>query len=289
MGYLYFYDKISEVPLAISNVSMVIPPEQESEPAVAPQPVHMDKDKTNAICKGCKKPLKNIKTHLTMTKENCKKAYIPEEKDDFGKLSNNKRAASNRISRAKYRKIHAEDVSASRERYKANHPKNVTASKEKYRQNHPENIRASREKCKEKHPEKNAAYAKKFKKNHPETVTQTNKKQFEKNKVNPGKQIGRFRQESHGPIFTCICCMRDLFQRAVVELKGDIKKTILKENKMHGYLNFDKSLKVKDEIHYKVVTKNKTVIKSKETTRGLQFMQNLYGLPQKIKNASYVC
>ena len=71
---------------------------------------------------------------------------------------------------------------------------------------------------------------KKFKKTHPEKVTQINKEQYDMSKEDPDKQIERFRFESHGPIFTCICCMRDLFQRGVVELKGDIEKTILKEN-----------------------------------------------------------
>ena len=58
-----------------------------------------------------------------------------------------------------------------------------------------------------------------------------------------------------GPIFTCICCLRDLFSRGVVELKGDVEKKILVENKMHQYLTFNENLKIKDEMYSNVEKK----------------------------------
>ena len=59
----------------------------------------------------------------------------------------------------------------------------------------------------------------------------------------------KFRSECIGPIFTCICCMRDLFSRTVEEFKGNLEANIL-VNGMQGCLNFDESLKIKDEMEY---------------------------------------
>ena len=55
--------------------------------------------------------------------------------------------------------------------------------------------------------------------------------------------------------------MRDLFRRSVEELKGDLERKILNEKEMHWCLNFDESLKIKDEIHYKVGKKEEIKIK----------------------------
>ena len=61
------------------------------------------------------------------------------------------------------------------------------------------------------------------------------------------KQFILYRNECFGPIYTCICCIRDLFRRSVEELKGDLKRKILDEKNMHSMLTFDDSLIIKDE------------------------------------------
>ena len=77
--------------------------------------------------------------------------------------------------------------------------------------------------------------------------------------------------------------MRDLFQRSVEELKGDIEQTILKKNKMHGCLNFDKSLKIKDEIQYKVKRKGKWITKVRKIPEGYSLCRTCVGYLKKSK------
>ena len=72
-------------------------------------------------------------------------------------------------------------------------------------------------------------------------------KSYERIKTDKERQIERFRLECIGPIFTCICCMRDLFRRSTAELKADVEHVILTKNQMNKYLNFDESLKNNDE------------------------------------------
>ena len=180
-----------------------------------------------------------------------------------------------KVSREKYRENNPEDVKASREKYeennpdfrekyRENNPEEVKVSRERYRENNPMEVKVSRENYREYNPEEVKDSQKKYKKMHPEQVIKTNKAQYEKNKDDKTKQIERFRHECHGPIFTCICCMRDLFQRSVVGLKGEIKKKILQENQMHEYLNFDDSLIIKDEIECKLASGDKTLKKLQE-------------------------
>ena len=103
-------------------------------------------------------------------------------------------------------------------------------------------------------------------------------------RIDLNDQILRFRSECLGPIFTCICCMRDLFQRSVVELKGDIEKKILNENQMHRYLNFDVSLKIKEEIKYRVkVRGKKEIIKTKKLQEGYSLCRTCIGYLNKSK------
>ena len=87
-------------------------------------------------------------------------------------------------------------------------------------------------------------------------------------RINEKDQIKKFRSECHGPIFTCICCMRDLFQRSVVELKGELEKKILTENQMHNFLTFDETLKIKDEYQYEVETEDDTIKTYKRLQEG---------------------
>ena len=74
-------------------------------------------------------------------------------------------------------------------------------------------------------------------------------------------QFLKFRRECFGPIFTCICCIRDLFKRSVEELSGKIEKKILNENKMHAMLTFDESLIIRDE--FQVRDDNNNIISRK--------------------------
>ena len=113
-----------------------------------------------------------------------------------------------------------------------------------------------------------AASRRTYKEEHPQRVIESNKEYYGKSKEDYAKQIKKFRHECHGPIFTCICCMRDLFQRSVDELKGVIEQKILNENQMHGYLNFDESLKIKDEFHFQIDKGNVIMTKVKKMQEG---------------------
>ena len=90
-----------------------------------------------------------------------------------------------------------------------------------------------------------------------QNISQKNKDLLAQKKGDPKEQIKKFRSEIKkfrsecmGPIFTCICCMRDLFKRSVEELKGSLEAHIINKNNMQGFLYFDESLKIKDEIEY---------------------------------------
>ena len=168
-----------------------------------------------------------------------------------------------------------------RKKYRENNPEEVKASREKYEENNPD----FREKYRERNPEEVKDSQKKYKKMHPEQVIKTNKAQYEKNNDDKTKQIERFRHECHGPIFTCICSMRDLFQRSVVGLKGEIEKKILQENQMHEYLNFDDSLIIKDEIECKLASGDKTLKKLQE---GYSLCRTCISYLKKISNAPNV-
>ena len=139
------------------------------------------------------------------------------------------------------------------------------------------------DKWRSENPEKMAASRHSYKKNHAERVAQSKKEEFERNKEDLRKQIKRFRHECHGPIFTCICCMRDLFHRSVVELKGDSKQKILNENQMHGYLNFDESLKVKDEIQDEYFSGDQKIIKTKRIQEGYSLCRTCMSYLKKSK------
>ena len=128
----------------------------------------------------------------------------------------------------------------------------------------------------------NKAALQKHKKNNPKKVAETNKEQYEKNKMDPKKHILRFRHESHGPIFTCISCIRDLFQRSIEELKGDLEHKILNENHMHWCLNFDESLKIRDEVEYSIKNKNGYIeYKTKKLQEGYCLCRTYIGYLKK--------
>ena len=80
-----------------------------------------------------------------------------------------------------------------------------------------------------------------------EHIAEHQKESREKKKGNLRKQFILYQNECFGPIYTCICCIRDLFRRSVEELKGDLKRKILDEKNMHSMLTFDESLIIKDE------------------------------------------
>ena len=111
--------------------------------------------------------------------------------------------------------------------------------------------------------------SKKYQEENKEERTKSQKEYFQQNKEDISEQqksyreekeqdlpdqLKRFRKECQGPIFTCCCCMRDLFQRSVEEIKGPLEKMLTEKN-MLGYLNFDQSLKIKDEFQFESETK----------------------------------
>ena len=92
-------------------------------------------------------------------------------------------------------------------------------------------------------------YNKFYNEKHSQARAEQKKKWYKERKENEENQFLRFQHEGFGPIYTCICCCKDLFKRSVEELKGDLEKKILDEKEMHGKLTFDESFKIKDEFH----------------------------------------
>ena len=126
------------------------------------------------------------------------------------------------------------------------------------------------------------ASKKKYKKINPKKVAKSKKEYKKRIKSDLEKQIDRFRLVCQGPIFTCICCMRDLFQRSVEEIKGKIEQIILKTNKMYKYLNFEESLKIKNEIHEIVDRKYKEpTIRVKKVQQSHSLCRTCTGYLQK--------
>ena len=160
---------------------------------------------------------------------------------------------------ADYLKENPEKAAEYSKTFKENHPEYFA----NYRENHSEKAAEYSKTFKEKHPEKPAEYRKEFKEKNPEKTAEGKKESYEKDKKDFEKQIKRFRLECIGPIFTCICCMRDLFRRSTDELKADIEHIIIHKNQMSGYLNFDESLKVHDEYEKLSKDDGKTKINKK--------------------------
>ena len=106
----------------------------------------------------------------------------------------------------------------------------------------------------EEHKDHIAEQSKVYEEKHKEKRAEINKKYYDEKKINLSEQIKRFKKECQGPIFTCCCCMRDLFKRSVEEFKGPLAK-ILTEKKVLGYLKFHPSLKLKDEFESNSETK----------------------------------
>ena len=74
--------------------------------------------------------------------------------------------------------------------------------------------------------------------------------------------------------------MRDLFQRSVIELKGNIERKILSENKMHAYLNFDESLKVRDKFQDKKLQEGYSLCRT-----CLTYLEKSQIPPMNLKNS----
>ena len=76
--------------------------------------------------------------------------------------------------------------------------------------------------------------------------------------------------------------MRDLFQRSVVELKGDIQK-ILNENQMNDYLTFDEALKINDEFQYNIELEENRITPLKKLQDGHSICRTCFGYLRKSK------
>ena len=231
------------------------------------------------VCKGCNKKCKNIRLHHVKSKgkQNCEESYTDEELNELLLSSKNKRA----VSKAKHRKNHSKLIAAYDRKWRSKNKKKKAAYRAKYRDGHPEEVISSRAKYRENHPEEVTSSRAKYRENHPDRVIQTKRENCKKAKEDLDKQIQKFRQECRGPIFTCICCMRNLFQRSVEELKGDLEKKILDENQMHDCLTFDQTLKVKDEIEFVNESRNKKIKKVKKLQEGYSLCRTCIGYLKK--------
>ena len=229
------------------------------------------------VCKKCKRtiPMKNINRHFSQMRKtiNCKSAYTSEDERLISSWFKERRAISQKEYREKnkkkiadwskqnrskknendqkWRRDNPEKKSASVEEWSQKNRDKKNENDEKWRRNNPEKKSASVEEWSKQNRVKKNANDEKWRTQNPEKKAESNKSQIE----DLDKQIRRFRHDCLGPIFTCICCLRDLFSRGVVELKGDVEKKILVENKMHQYLTFNENLKIKDEMYSNVEKK----------------------------------
>lgn len=177
-------------------------------------------------------------------------------------------------------------------KWKNNNPKKKAEINANWYRKNQERKTMSNANWNKKNQEKKAMINANWNENNSEKKAASNKKSKAESKADPEQQISRFGLECHGPIFTCICCMRDLFQRSVEELKGKLEQTILQKNEMHEYLNFDESLKVKDEIHYKVKRNDKFITKVRKFPTGhslcktcIGYLKNSQMPPMAAKNS----
>ena len=111
------------------------------------------------------------------------------------------------------------------------------------------NEKKSKRNYQKKNPEKVAEWNKTYSKKNSSEIAQYKREWYRKKKEDLGNQFLRFTRECSGPIYTCICCCKDLFKRSVEELKGDLEKKILNENQMHDKLTFNDSFKIEDEFY----------------------------------------
>ena len=77
--------------------------------------------------------------------------------------------------------------------------------------------------------------------------------------------------------------MRDLFQRSVIELSESLEQKLLTENQMHKFLNFDESLKIKDEIQYELETPYEIIKKNQKIQEGYSLCRTCIGYLKKSK------
>ena len=224
------------------------------------------KDKKPFVCKGCNKPYERIRAHLIRSKAttNCESAYTPKELKEF--IENSKRDHQNAKNFCKQKSKEKQVSEGSvyckgcKKPYKlirshlvktrsttkcedAYSSEEIKAFEEEYKKNH----KKAKKSHKQKKPEKVAEQNKTHYQKHHSKIAQRRKEWYKKKKEDLGNQFLRFTRECFGPIYTCICCCKDLFKRSVEELKGDIEKKILIERQMHDKLTFDESFKIKDE------------------------------------------
>ena len=99
--------------------------------------------KQTIICRGCGKSFKNIRLHLSKSKDNqnCEEAYTSKEIDDFFILSQKRRAASQK----KYVSDNPEKRAASIKKYISDHPEKRAASQKKYQEKYQKDFATNNE------------------------------------------------------------------------------------------------------------------------------------------------
>ena len=76
--------------------------------------------------------------------------------------------------------------------------------------------------------------------------------------------------------------MRDLFRRSTVEIKAEVEHVILTKNQMHRYLNFDESLKNKDE-YQGLSRKDRQTLINKKVREGYSLCRTCLGYLKNMK------
>ena len=266
-GYLFFYDKLNEIPLAAPGNSLNV---NESFGTTLSHLHESDSDTVKEINPD------SVGSHVKDYQE-VKSQGVTNGKS---KLSNKRDALEEFESQEEVKCKNCNDTIKTSILHHFARTKMTKKCEEAYSKEDVEdflNFSKRRKKMKQ------SEYKKKYKdeiakqqKPYQQNYKHANKDQIAKSnrlynlskRINEKDQIKKFRSECHGPIFTCICCMRDLFQRSVVELKGELEKKILTENQMHNFLTFDETLKIKDEYQYEVETEDDTIKTYKRLQEG---------------------
>ena len=219
-------------------------------------------DNEEFICIGCKTgPIKqkNIFRHFAKTKKttNCEKIYQDLAEDLLNRFKKNSELRQKRNDKKKSKKYREKNKGKKAKADKIYQQKNKgkkAKAQKKYQQKNKGKKAKTQKKYEQKNKEEISLVKKDYFQQNKEDISEQQKSYREEKKQDLPDQLKRFRKECQGPIFTCCCCMRDLFQRSVEEIKGPLEKMLTEKN-MLGYLNFDQSLKIKDEFQFESETK----------------------------------
>ena len=193
-------------------------------------------------CNVCKKTFKQILRHLSLAKK-CQDKYPSEEIDRLKDLSRKRKTHY-------LKEYHKAKKSERLEKMKQNHKEKGPERAIKKKQNHAANRTKRLESMKQRDIKKKEEISNAFK---------MKKELF-------------FKEIQYGPIFPCVCCNRDLFQRGVNVVTPEFVQQLVKDS-LDPYVRLDTELKVNDQ-HY--ICKNcYSILKNKKKMPNICFQNGL--------------